>query len=141
MLQKLNAELSKKNLELELNSTTMQESNFKYANYFVDLAKKNTERKENMEEENSKLLQNNMELQEKNKDLIKLETELKNFAANKDLSELEKASKDEKKRERAKQKFFNNAYSKLIKQGNELQTTWESLGVDQIIVDEAHSAS
>ena len=71
MLQKLNAELIEKNLELQQNST--KNFNFKLANYYVELlVEKNTELKENMEKENS----NNMELQEKNKDLIKLNTEL-----------------------------------------------------------------
>ena len=75
MLQKLNAELIEKNLELQQNST--KNFNFKLANYYVELlVEKNTKLKENMEKENSKLLQNNMELQEKNKGLIKLNTEL-----------------------------------------------------------------
>ena len=71
MLQKLNAELIEKNLKLQQNST--KNFNFKLANYYVELlVEKNTELKENLEKENS----NKMELQEKNKDLIKLNTEL-----------------------------------------------------------------
>ena len=69
MLQKLNAELIEKNLELQQKSTTMQESHYFTINYLVELVKKNTEVKENLEKENNKFLQNNMELIKRNAEL------------------------------------------------------------------------
>lgn len=78
------------------------------------------------------------ELKSASQEVARLDTELKALTGKKNLSSAEQRDKAAKKEQRARAKFLANAHSRLNTQSNDLQTTWDELGIDHLLIDEAH---
>lgn len=78
------------------------------------------------------------DLKEASVRVAELDLELKAYSGKKNLSSNQKKDKAAKKEERARASFFATANSLMNSKNNDLSTTWEELGIDQITVDEAH---